>query len=68
MIQKRIHFEARRTDVLYIYNNSGILENNIDTMRLAYNLLYEGITNYHFRSESLIKANRSKGRDAKPLA
>jgi hypothetical protein len=55
MIQKRIHFEACKIDVRYIYNNSGILENNTNELQLAFNLLNKRITKLSFTIRKLDK-------------
>jgi hypothetical protein len=55
MIKKRIHFKARKTDVRYIYNNSGILENNTNELQLAFNLLNKRITKLSFTIRKLDK-------------
>jgi hypothetical protein len=55
MMKKRIRFETRKTDVLYIYNNSGILENNTNELQLAFNLLNKRITKLSFTIRKLDK-------------
>ena len=63
-IRSRFH----KTVSIYIFNYFMVLDQNLKKNILAFDLLNKGMTNYHLRSESLIKANHSKGWDAKPLA